>query len=349
MQITEAIMKFPALTALVLISVAAGCSSAPPEPPPVEIPAPTLAPVPQEFRTQTTFVDNVLSVDVRYPEGGTRTLNTALHQTGSWGIYLPRPAIPNHSSREWLLSDNHYDGKVLLYVTASWNDDDPGDYLAAGWWLVYPPDTPTYQDFEAAERGVFIDGPELDPARPPDLPLTSTATYVGGAGGLYTYTYGHDWDDLAGSSEYTEFSGRLELTADFDSNRITGCLGCAEPIETAPGRHLFPAVPWQGPDPTALPAEYDIRFEAPFGASGAFKDTEITVTHPERTVTDAAGTWHGQFSNVPDDDGNPRRVVGSTDVHFAEGDGSHGRFTGIFDALTSATVTPDAGSADGAN
>ena len=54
----------------------------------------------------------------------------------------------------------------------------------------------------------------------------------------------------------------------------------------------------------------------------------------------SAGTWQGQFSNVPDADGDPRCVAGSTDVLFAEDDGSHGRFTGIFDALTPATVTP---------
>jgi len=43
---------------------------------------------------------------------------------------------------------------------------------------------------------------------------------------------------------------------------------------------------------------------------------------------------------VPDVDGNPRRVVGSTDALFAEDDGSHGRFAGIFDALTHATDAP---------
>ena len=43
---------------------------------------------------------------------------------------------------------------------------------------------------------------------------------------------------------------------------------------------------------------------------------------------------------MPDVQGNPRRVVGSTDVHFAEDDGSQGRFTGIFDALTPPTFTP---------
>ena len=43
------------------------------------------------------------------------------------------------------------------------------------------------------------------------------------------------------------------------------------------------------------------------------------------------------------------RDVGSTDVQFDEDDGSHGGFTGIFDALAPAAVTPDDGSANGAN
>ena len=341
-------MRFPTLTALLLVSVTAGCKAGRPEPPPdpILIPPPELAAVAQPFRTRTSFVDNVLSIDVRYPEGRTRTLNTALHQNASWGQYLPRPVLPDHSSREWLLTDNHYDGKVLLYATASWNDDDPGDYLAAGWWLVYSPEAPGIWDFEVATRGVFIDGSELDPARPPDLPGTGTATYVGGIGGLYTYSYGNAWEDLAGTSELTEFQGLLALSADFDGSRIIGCLGCIAPIETAPGQHLYPVVPWQGPDPAALPADYDIRFSASLGADGAFEDTAITVTHPERSVTRAAGTWQGQFSNVHDAGGNPRRVVGSTDVHFAEDDNSHGRFTGIFDALTPAAVTPGGGSAN---
>ena len=335
-------MKFLTLFALLLLSATAGCSGSRPEPPPAPIPTPTLTPVPQPFRTQTTFVDNVISVDVRYHDGRTRTLDSVRNLERSWGLYLPRPTQPNHSSREWLLTENHYDGKILLYAVVSWNDDDPADYLAAGWWLVYPPDVP-FWDFESATRGVFLDGPELDPARPPDLPLAGTATYVGGAGGLYTYTYGRAWGDLVGTSEYTEFQGLISLTADFDRSRITGCLGCAGPIGTAPGRHLYPAVPWRGRDPAALPNDYDIRFAASFGATGAFEDTAITVTHPERTITRAAGTWRGQFSNVSDVDGHPRRVVGSTDVHFAEDDGSHGRFTGIFDALTPATVKPDDG------
>ena len=337
--------KLFALIALIAISLTTGClstgggggsSDLPP------IPTPTLTPVPQPFRTQTTFVDNVLSVDVRYHDGRTRTLDSERHQQASWGLYLPRPLQPNHTSREWLLTENHYDGRILLYATASWNDDDPADYLAAGWWLVYPSGAPHYA-VEFATRGVFIDGPELDPARPPDLPLTGTSTYVGGAGGLYTYDYGRNWDELAGSSEITEFAGVISLTADFDSKRIAGCLGCLRPIEISPGRHLYPILSWRSPDPAASPADYELRFSASFDAKGAFEDTAITVNHPERKITQSAGTWRGQFSNVPDADGNPRRVVGSTDVHFAEEDGSSGNFTGIFDALTPATLKPDDG------
>ena len=349
-------MKFRRMLALAMVGAAlalSGCtdrdgagpppSTARPLPPvakplpPVEIPA--LIPESQPFRTGTTFTDGVFSVDVPTPDGRTRTLNTVRDIEWTSALFLPRPIQPGHSSREWILADGHYDGRMFLYALASWNDADPTDYLAAGWWLTYPPDVP-YWEFEAATRGVFLDGPELDPARPPDLPLTGTAAYAGGMGGLYTYHYGRAWGALAGSTDVTEFSGPVALIADFDRNRLAGCLGCLEPIETVPGRHLAPAVPWGADDPMALPADYDVRFEASIGADGAFEDTTITVAHPDRTIVSSAGTWRGQFSNVPDADGNPRRVVGSTDVLFAEDDGSHGRFTGIFDTLTPATVSP---------
>ena len=171
-------MKLSTLIALLLVSLTAGCfgggGSAPPP-----IPTSTLTPAPQPFRTRTTFVDGVLSIDVRYHDGRTRTIDSDRNHDSSWALLLPRPLQPGHSSREWLLSENHYDGRTLLYALVSWNDADPADYLAAGWWLVYPPDVPFWA-FESATRGVFIDGPELDPANPTDLPLAGTATSVRG-------------------------------------------------------------------------------------------------------------------------------------------------------------------------
>ena len=220
-----------------------GCTGGdePLPPPPVEIP--TLTPEPQPFRTGTSFADGVLGVEVPTPGGGTRTLDTVRNPEWTSALFLPRPVQPGHASREWILADNHHDGRVFLYALVSWDDADPSDYLAAGWWLVYPPDVP-FRAFEAAARGVFLDGPELDPAAPPDLPVAGTASYVGGMGGLYAYNYGRAWGALAGTAEVTEFNGPVALTADFGQNRLAGCLGCLGPIETAPGRHLAPAVPW---------------------------------------------------------------------------------------------------------
>ena len=314
-----------------------GCSG-PPGPLP-DIPVPELMPEPQPYRAQTGFADGVLRIGVPTPDGGVRTLDTVHNTDWTGALYLPRPVQPGHSNREWILSDNHRDGRVILYALVSWDAADPTDYLSAGWWLTYPPDAPSWE-IESAARGVFLDGPELDPANPPALPIEGTARYAGTMGGLYTYRYGRAWGELAGSAETTEFSGTMSLTADFGRNRITGCLGCAGPVGTAPGLHLAPLVPWQNPDPAASPAGYDIHFEAAFGGDGTFGDTAVTVTHPDRAITASAGTWRGQFSNVPDADGNPRRVVGSADALFAEDDGSRGQFRGIFDALTPAALEP---------
>ena len=262
-------MNLITLIALLLVSLTTGCSlggggsSTPP------IPTPTLTPAAQSFRTKTTYVDNVLSVDVRYHDGRTRKLDSVRNKEASWGSYLPRPSQPNHSSREWLLAENHYDGRILLYTVVSRNDANPFDYLTAGWWLVCPPGAPI-RAFESPTRGVLIDGPELDPANSPDLPLTGTATYVGGSGGLYTCNYGRDWGELAGTSEHTEFQGTIALTVDFGSKRINGCLGYLGPIETEPGRHLYPILTWRTDDPAASLADYDLHFSASFDAAGAF-------------------------------------------------------------------------------
>ena len=93
-------------------------------------------------------------------------------------------------------------------------------------------------------------------------------------------------------------------------------------------------------DSTRFGACANQLLEPAIGASGSFEDTAVAGAHPGRVIVRSAGTWQGPFSNVPDVDGNPRRVVGSTDARFAEDDGSHGRFTGIFDAPTPATLTP---------
>lgn len=171
------------------------------------------------------------------------------------------------------------------------------------------------------------------------MPISGEATYVGGAGGLYEYFYGSGWGALQGQSQYVEFSAAIELRANFSEGTIAGCIGCTGDI-TMETLHLWPAVAWRGPDPDALPTDYEVRLgPARFKPDGTFENAVVSVRHPERTVTQAEGVWGGQFSNVPDMDGNPRRVVGYSGVRFDEADGSIGSFESIFTALAPAAGT----------
>lgn len=81
----------------------------------------------------------------------------------------------------------------------SGDDDNPADFLSAGWWLHYPPGVDV-DEFEMAERGVFIDGPELDLSIPPEMPISGEAIYVGATGGLYEYFYGSGRGELQGKA-----------------------------------------------------------------------------------------------------------------------------------------------------
>ena len=209
------------------------------------------------FRTKTTFENGVFSVEARREGASPRTLTTAAHRQYEWATYLPTPPIPGFVSREWFLAENRADGRTILYAAVEWDDANPADYLSVGWWLHFPPGVPG-DEYELAERGVFIDGPELDSSHPPEMPVSGEATYAGGAGGLYEYLYGSGWGELKGESQYVEFSAPIELTADFSEGTIAGCIGCAGDIEDET-LHLWPAVEWRGPDPDALPKDYEIH------------------------------------------------------------------------------------------
>ena len=323
--------------------VTAGCvGTSNDEPPMAQI---ELSETLKRFKTATSFVGGVVTVEARRRDGNPRTLTSARHLEAEWGLYAPAPPIPGFVSREFLLSENRHDGRTLLYALVEWDDENPDDYMAFGWWMHLPVGV-SFRELEAAELGVFMDGPELDLSNPLEMPPTGAATYLGGIGGLYEYRYGSGWrEELQGESQYVEFSAPIELTADFSDASIGGCIGCTGDV-VAETLHLYPIVTWRGPPPDALPADYEIHLgRTPFEANGTFEDTDITVSHPDRTVTETEGVWGGQFSNVPDSDGNPRRVVGLADVRFDEADGSSGSFLGGFSALTPAAVTPPASEA----
>ena len=92
--------------------------------------------------------------------------------------------------------------------------------------------------------------------------------------------------------------------------------------------------------PEAMPTDYEVHLgPAPFNQNGAFRDADVRVTHPGRSVTQSGGQWSGRFSNRPDGDGNPRLVAGITQGEFVEADGGRGFLQGIFNALSEAYRT----------
>lgn len=165
------------------------------------------------------------------------------------------------------------------------------------------------------------------------MPDMGEATYIGSVGGLYQYTYGSDWVGEEGTIASEEISAIMEITADFSENTLSGCVGCIGDIELERA-HLYLALGRREGEPSALPTDYELHFNAAdIGPGGMFEGTDVAVMHPVRTVIQSGGTWSGRFSNIADPTGNPRLVAGLATAAFAEADGSLGGFEGLYVAL----------------
>ena len=288
-----------------------------------------------EFVRTTAFDGNVLTVDLS-SDGATLKLNTLRDAIATEAF---RSLIPNQSGRSWVLRNAAYDSTSLVYAVVSWDNNDPTDYLAAGWWVHVPLDT---NDPASVQRAVFIDGPEIDTNDPPTMPVAGKARYAGGAGGVVSYRFGASWGGLAGKQALGEYTAVMTAIADFDDGTITGCLGCVGDI-TSERRHLVSVyediLGVDLPDVPAPMEALEVHFAStPLNADGTFESTEATVTHPTRTISESEGFWGGSFSNVDDPDGHPRLVGGFSDAVFTEEDGSEGYLWGIFNVLSGTTV-----------
>ena len=283
------------------------------------------------FERNTTYDGQALSVEVFHRDGSTTTLTTARNAVDNGKPF--RPLMPDHSGWSWTLVNTAQDATTYVYTKISWANDDPTDYLAAGYWLHYPSHP---LDPSTAEVSGFIDGPELDViVNPPDLPAQGQATYIGPAGGLYQYRYGTDWGELAETFAMDEYEATATLTADFSDGTLRGCIGCEGDIIIRSGQlhqHLSDAV-----QPLAVPpTDYELHLGvASFNPdNGTFEHPDVTVKHPDRAITTLRGFWGGGFSNRPDLAGNPRLVSGFSDAVFEEADGSRGYFWGMFNGLS---------------
>ena len=298
-----------------------------------------------DFSRTTEFDGNVLTVDLSSPDGKTLKVNT-LRDSVDTDVF--RPAIPNQSGKSWVLRNFSQDSSSLVYAIVSWDNDDPTDYLAAGWWIHQPG---REDDPETIEQVIFIDGPELDSgANPPDMPVSGQARYIGEGGGIFRYSYGSGWGELAGKVVLDEYRGTMNVVADFEAGTLQGCMGCIGDIE-AERENLVYLLGEGSPGGPAPVADYEIHFKPlAFNADGTFESgfdsAAGSVRHPGRNITGSRAFWGGGFSSVADAKGNPRLIAGFAHAEFTEEDGSEGFFWGLFNVLSD-TLVPVPGAPNG--
>ena len=279
----------------------------------------------------TSFDGEVLRIEFEREDGGKERFSALRDRWYAWSWV---PFLPNHSGRRWVMGKTSREGTSIAYALVSWDNDEPTDYLAAGYWMRFDGFRRDYDlPIAAADLVMFIDGSEIDPALPPELPVSGTASYTGQAGGIYTYSYGGGWTGYDGPDAGEEFYGPMTVEANFDDMTIAGCIGCAGDLWIE-RMHLYSVFGRRVDEPPAMPTDYEIRF-APtkIEPEGNFLGEDVTVVHPMRTVTQSSGEWGGSLSNRLAPDGSPRLVAGVASAEFREADGSEGAFNSIFIAI----------------
>ena len=283
------------------------------------------------FERNTEFAGPKLRVFLTLDDGREVSVNTTDDAVDSQSAVTP---LPGHRARDWTFIKGVEEGTSIAYALVSWDGDKPADYLMAGWWAEFPDQHLPELSFRDSIQYAIVDGPETDPAAPPQLPLEGQATYIGPAGGLYAYDAGTDWGEDRGAYVIDEYEGAITITADFAGATLSGCIGCEGDLVTRRA-HFGIFLGDKVRDVQSIAAGYELHFgETPFNPDGTFEHTDVTVKHPERAVSHSEGHWGGTLSNIPDEDGIPRLVAGFSGADFEESDGSAGAFFGTFVALS---------------
>ena len=181
-------------------------------------------------------------------------------------------------------------------TTTTTYPDDP-DYLVGGIWVYAPDGASGPEDYEF---GAFADG--NDPFTAANLAdLTGTASYAGGATGVYT-------DSTTDRNSF--FYADVDLTASFDTDTISGMIS---DIYDAADDELVEG------NPSLMLGTADIQSTNFFSG-----DTSMTFDGDE-----FAGKWGGQFYGNGDTTDHPGSVGGTFGGATAEGDKA---FLGAFGA-----------------
>ena len=260
-------------------------------------------------RASTTFDGDTFTLRVER-QSGTDLVVTSDDPRVAFGAIEISP-LPDHTYLgDGLLVDYDTDETTLTYVAVSWDNDDPTDYLAGGYWLHFSGDV-LGSNFRADDAGAFVDGPEIDIANRPTMPTQGSATYRGVTEGLYA-----SHDASSGENEIGLFNGDMELTANFLAGTIGGCIGCGR------GVYLNYEI---------APSGYRVRLgRTNIEANGVYRGTSVTLEHPTIRIASTSGRWGGMFSNQSNSEGEPRLTAGTVGGQATTDDGSEAVFVGAY-------------------
>ena len=263
-------------------------------------------------RASTTFDGDTFTLRVDR-QSGTDLVVTSDNPRVAFGGIESSP-LPDHTYwRDGFLVNYDTDETTITYAVVSWDNDDPTDYLAGGYWLHFSGDV-LGSNFTVDEAGAFVDGPEIDIANSPTMPSQGSATYLGEAEGLYG-----SYDASSGQREIGLFNGDMELTANFSADTIGGCIGC--------GRGVYL-------NDDSSPSGYRVRLGSTnIEANGVYRGTSVTLEHSIIPIASSSGTWGGMFSNQPNSEGEPRLTAGTVGGKATTNDGSEAAFVGAFYAV----------------
>ncbi|MDE0174397.1 MAG: hypothetical protein OYH76_17465 [Defluviicoccus sp.] len=272
------------------------------------------------FTRNSSFENRTLRVFLTLPDIGDRSVDE------TDGNIRGRPAapIPGHAAEEWDFFKQTAEGTSEAFALVSYDADDPADYLMMGWWLEFP-DQWRDRTLAGSVPAAIVDGPEIDPSAPRELPVEGRATYNGPALGLFTYV--PNWGPEAPAPFVEEYSGTATIEADFAAHTLSGRIG-----DFATRRAILAdSRDEEQPAYAEFLSGYELHLgAAPLAPNGTFESADVTVEHLDKTITRSEGGWGGAVSGIPDGAGNPRLVAGAHKIAFEEDDGSTGVFHGAF-------------------
>ena len=261
----------------------------------------------------TSFDGNDVRVTIDRTDGSSLVLNSATNRFGSIDY---QPILQGYSYRGDFLYRQTNEAASLAVVYVNWDDQNPDDYLAGGYWLHAEGDLDAGL-VTGVETGAFVDGPEID--GPATTPGAGQASYVGQAGGMYTYLQ-------SGRSEIGEFAGDVRITADFGTDTVSGCVGCMTGIFVS---GFIVDDDEQATAFIAVPSSARLRMGATPIVNGAFRSGNVNIERDDARVTSTDGSWGGRFSTIGDGQG-PRLAAGTAGASWTEEGGGSGAVVGAW-------------------